>query len=232
MIIPTTCEASRKQAIQRAIARVLSQDAARDLIVVVNGDGVDQRLLRCLSAIPAFRVLQHSKWNVPGARWEGLDHCRGDYFCLLDDDDELVPQSLSRRITLFCVGVHLVVTNGSERDSEDKPLVPASAAAEVNDEQVGSSLWSNWLASPGPLFSAASVEEHIFGLSIQYYERTYPFFRLIAMERPFATTTASPTECTKAVPGQRHDRWTTPLPTLQSCANSCGFPSSRSIEDS
>lgn len=186
IIIPTTCEAVRAQALRRAIDGLLGpQGAAVEVLVVVNGSRFDAALLAALRADPRLRVLQIAEGNVSVARHEGVRQAAGAFYGFLDDDDEYLPGAIATRLAAFegRPEVDVVVTHGFEHAAgEDRPLISLTDD-EVRRDPAGSFLKQNWFASPAPLFRAATIDPALFAIHHRYFEWSYLFFALIAQGR-------------------------------------------------
>jgi glycosyltransferase involved in cell wall biosynthesis len=92
-----TATYDRAATLPRAIGSVLAQDyAAWELIVVDDGSHDDtQAVLRSYDD-PRIRVVRHERnLGVAAAKNTGLDLVRGEWFTVLDSDDEIVPDALS-----------------------------------------------------------------------------------------------------------------------------------------
>jgi glycosyltransferase involved in cell wall biosynthesis len=185
VIIPTVCDAGRAGQLQRAIASVLVQQGEMDveLILVVNGNRFDPALVSELKANPALKVVQIERGNVSVARHQGLLSASGQYFCFLDDDDELLPGGLAKRVALMQDGVDVVVTNGFWREGQDAIQVPEAVAARINAHVASSFLHHNWFASPASMFRAQTVEARIFDITLKYFEWTHLFFSLLSARK-------------------------------------------------
>lgn len=186
VIIPTTCEHSRRSLIERAIHSVLTQEGvSAELLVVVNGERFDAGLLQTLRSDHRFSVLYVKEGHVSRARHHGLTASTGDFFGFLDDDDELLPQALRLRLDQMLADpcIDVLVTNGLIRDAVDVVHVPEGFEAEIHDDPGLSFLRHNWFASPASMFRRTTVEGEIFDISHRYFEWTYLFFRLLSREK-------------------------------------------------
>lgn len=180
VIIPTTCDARREKLLYRAIDSVMNQahsDLYRvELLVVVNGSRVDDRVLDFVSTLPV-RLLIMEEGNVSKARYAGVQSSGSNFFCFLDDDDEFLPGALAHRLSLFEDGVDCVVTNGLVNDSR---LVSERVARLANAEPAAAFFVQNWFASPGSMFKRGAVGYELFDMEHRYFEWTLLFFKLIA----------------------------------------------------
>lgn len=189
IIIPTTCEVSRADFLARAIASIKSQELDEgelEIIVVCNGKKQDDNLLRTLESDPYLRILKLQEGNVSKARHFGVTNARGEFFCFLDDDDELLANSIKTRLKIIKSDpiCDVVVSNGfTHAHGNDKPLVSSDFAAEINENLYLSFLSQNWFSSSAPLFRANTIEPPIFDFSLKYFEWTYLFFLLMALHK-------------------------------------------------
>lgn len=99
VVIPTL---HRPQLVLRALTSVFCQ-TYEEIEVIVVIDGPDQESASVLSELkdPRLRVVMNPKsLTAAGARNAGIDHSRGEWVAFLDDDDEWLPQKLSRQLLL------------------------------------------------------------------------------------------------------------------------------------
>ncbi len=183
VIVPTTCEASRREFIERAIESVLSQGGITlELIIVVNGNRFDADLLHRLRQNKNIRVIQLSNGNVSRARFDGVCQARGRLFCFLDDDDEFLENALQIRVERMreMPNTDVVVTNGFIRESNDYPMVSEKMAQQIKDDLPASIFTTNWFASAASTFRKSTIDESMFNFKYKYFEWTFLFFALVA----------------------------------------------------
>ncbi|MES1981090.1 MAG: glycosyltransferase family 2 protein [Pseudomonadota bacterium] len=186
VIVPTTCEKTRSEFIERAIASILDQAGAElDVIIVVNGDRLDTALLNQLESTAQLRVIRIAEGNVSVARYAGVANARGSFFCFLDDDDEFLPGAIKQRLDIFdrFPDADIVVTNGYVFTDHDEPLVTQPLESQINGNPAKSFLNCNWFASPASLFRANRIEPAIFDMKYKYFEWTYLFFLLLSQRK-------------------------------------------------
>lgn len=189
VIIPTTCEASRAELLLRAIESISSQRLEKggiEILLICNGSHQDPDLLNLLESKPYLKIFKLVEGNVSKARYFGVSNADGEYFCFLDDDDELLPDSLKERVKLLeqNPGCDVLVSNGlTVSKGEEKPLVDSKIASIVNSNICQSFLRQNWFASAAPLFRASTIDSAIFDFSFKYFEWTYLFFRLVSLRK-------------------------------------------------
>lgn len=180
VIIPTTCERVRWEALERAIASVLAQEGvAADLIVVVNGDRYDSSCLEALKRKDKVTVLYRSTGSAPLAQAAGREAVRAPFFAFVDDDDEYLPGALATRVAplLADPALDFVVTDGYRARAGQDELAVGDQGAIARDP-IGALCDRNWMASCAGLFRTRSVTLDYFADPAPYMEWTYLAFRL------------------------------------------------------
>ncbi|WKK82555.2 glycosyltransferase family 2 protein [Marivirga arenosa] len=86
----------------KAINSVLTQNYTNWELILVNDGSTDcsSQIIRSYSD-PRIKYFYQSNNGVASARNLGLKKMSGDFFCFLDADDELTPNSLSSRLRVF-----------------------------------------------------------------------------------------------------------------------------------
>ncbi|MEM7108540.1 MAG: glycosyltransferase family 2 protein [Bacteroidota bacterium] len=102
-----------EQYLHEAVESVVSQSYANWELLLIN-DGSTDRSAAVAKSFKNFRIRYFEKPNggVSSARNIGLKKMRGDYFCFLDADDTMPPQSLESRIKLFYQNPNLEFVDG------------------------------------------------------------------------------------------------------------------------
>lgn len=127
VVIPTY---ARSQYICRAINSVLNQTYQNIEIIVVddNGENTDNQLATCKMLKPyiekqQIRYIAHkTNQNGSAARNTGIFNAKGEYICLLDDDDEFFPDKVEKQVQVlnqldgswagvFCNSINRIVTS-------------------------------------------------------------------------------------------------------------------------
>lgn len=182
IIIPTTCNQSREQCLLRAIDSALNQtNVDVEVLVVVNGERLDRNLFNKLKLDSRLSVFYLPEGNVSKARYHGIVQSNNNYFGFLDDDDELLPDSLRDRFDVLnaddsaCVGV----SNGYFFDIEDHLHVDGSFYQEILNSTAFSFLKKNWFASPAALYKKSHIDIKLFNINYSYFELSYIFFKLL-----------------------------------------------------
>lgn len=94
IVLPTY---NRATTLPRAVASVLRQSLTDWELIIVDDGSTDttQQVLGDITD-PRIRVCRHpANRGVSAAKNTGLDHIRGDWFTILDSDDEMVPDALA-----------------------------------------------------------------------------------------------------------------------------------------
>src|SRR5687768_435385 len=87
---------NRATTIERAIDSVLKQTYPNIELIIVD-DGSTDNTLEVLARYkqPSIRVYKHEKnKGVTGAKNSGLDQIKGEWFTILDSDDEIIPEAI------------------------------------------------------------------------------------------------------------------------------------------
>jgi glycosyltransferase involved in cell wall biosynthesis len=95
------CTYNRSRRLEKALASVLGQDAARqgtadfELVVVDDGSDDDTAAVVAAAASPRIRYVWRPNGGLSAARNTGITEARGDFVIFLDDDDRPDPAWLS-----------------------------------------------------------------------------------------------------------------------------------------
>lgn len=100
VILPTY---NRRHTIRRAIASVLGQTLEDYEMLVIDDGSTDGTadLMRTFKDPRVRYVRRYQNCGASAARNVGLDLARGKYIAFLDSDDEWLPESLERRLTVL-----------------------------------------------------------------------------------------------------------------------------------
>ncbi|HEX6986244.1 MAG TPA: glycosyltransferase family 2 protein [Planctomycetaceae bacterium] len=164
IIIPTCCDAPRADALRAAVRSCLAQTHRPiEVVVAANGDRVDERLLAELAASPIIRTSRVPNASQRDAMVAGRKVAAGAFFCFLDDDDELLPDSIEVRLRALRErpGVEAVTGNGVFRCAlRDREVIDPEVFSP--DDLFGSLLRQNWNASCGTLFRSSAFGSEFF----------------------------------------------------------------------
>jgi teichuronic acid biosynthesis glycosyltransferase TuaG len=88
-----------REFIEEAIASVLNQQYSRwELIIINDGSTDDTEKIILKFTDKRIKYLKTTNKGVSSARNNGLLRMKGDFFCFLDADDTLTPQSIKARV--------------------------------------------------------------------------------------------------------------------------------------
>lgn len=187
IIIPTMCTAQRAESLRRAIASIQTAGPGiASVMLAANGPHISPPLFSELSQFPELQVVRFEEGSSPKAIARALQQVNTDYFGFLDDDDELLPNGLLKRLALLQLQpeADIVLSNGylrkSQRDQDYLQYlenVPADPLAAFFKE--------NWLPSCGALFRRASVSSAYFQNYHPYAEWSWLAFRLALDKKRF-----------------------------------------------
>jgi glycosyltransferase involved in cell wall biosynthesis len=180
VIIPTTCERRRWEALERAIGEVLAQEGvAAQVIAVVNGNRYDRDCFEALKRKDRVTVLYRSTGSAPLAQAAGREAVSTPFFAFLDDDDEYLPGALATRLAplLADPALDFVVTDGYRACGGCNELAVGDQGA-IAADPLAALCERNWMASCGGLFRSSSVTPDYFADPAPYMEWTYLAFRL------------------------------------------------------
>lgn len=183
VIIPTLCSKDRTNLLLRAISSCLAQeDLSVEIIIVVNGDRLDTELYQKINSDNRLSVFYLSEGNVSKARYYGIQQSSNDYFCFLDDDDELIPNTLVDRVAILSKNKQtaVVVSNGYFVDGEKKTLlVDDEFYQQILSSPVFGFLRKNWFTTPAALYNKKCISMGFFDIEYRYFELSYLFYKLI-----------------------------------------------------
>lgn len=182
VIIPTLADDKREKTLIRAINSITKQtDCPAKVIVVVNGQRFDSKLLDILAARADIEVLREPRASAKIARYTGLLNVKTPYFAFLDDDDELLEHSNKTRLdTLkthpncaFVVSGGYRIEAGIQKPSAQNIVRARTAPYEELSE-------NNWLTSCGCIFATNMIQPDIFRDLPDYHEWTYLAYKLLS----------------------------------------------------
>lgn len=103
VVIASRCDDARSELLKRACesVRAMAGELDYSIIVVANGPGVSSTVLAWLATQPDVRVIRLRSGSHPLARRVGAELADSEFLAFLDDDDELMPDTLVRKIAQF-----------------------------------------------------------------------------------------------------------------------------------
>lgn len=181
VIIPTLCSAERYAPLCRAISSLKkSTSESLHILIVVNGDRVDESIFLDLSNRKDLQVVRIFEKGAPAAQLAGRRLVKSKYFCFLDDDDEILPGGLDIRLNILGQNVDAaaVVTNGLFRSNSTCDLVFKKFPKGNHSSALRSLFEENWLSSCGALFRTDAISVSYFEDYAEYIEWTWLAFKL------------------------------------------------------
>jgi glycosyltransferase involved in cell wall biosynthesis len=116
VVIASRCDDARSELLRRACdsIRAMAADLDYSIIVVANGPRVSPTVLDWLASRPDVRVIRLRTGSYPLARRVGAEMADSEFLAFLDDDDELLPDTLRKRVEYFRQHpeVDVLVTDG------------------------------------------------------------------------------------------------------------------------
>ena len=103
VVIASRCDDARSKLLMRACESVRAMAAEYDysIIVVANGPHVSSSVLDWLATKADIRVIRLRSGSYPLARRVGAEMADSEFLAFLDDDDELMPNTLAPKIAHF-----------------------------------------------------------------------------------------------------------------------------------
>ena len=116
VVIASVCDDARGDLLKRACESVRAMASGHDhsIIVVANGPRVSSQTLMWLESQPDVRVVRLRSGSYPLARRVGAEMAHSEFLAFLDDDDEVLPQTLGLKLAYFREHpeVDVLVTDG------------------------------------------------------------------------------------------------------------------------
>jgi glycosyltransferase involved in cell wall biosynthesis len=178
VVVATTATRERASTLLRAVATIRDQDIRCRIVVVANGRKRDNDLVSALKQ-DDIDVLELEEGNLVNALVAGVEAVATEYFCVLDDDDILMPGSCRKRVRYMDAHpeTDALVTPG-EKSWSDGRIERIPAYFDAHDPLL-SLLKCNWLASCGGVYRRSRIGPEYFGSMPRYLEWTYFAFRLV-----------------------------------------------------
>lgn len=190
VVIPTSCRSSRSRLLLGAVQSVAAQrGVAFDLLVVANGPDVDPDVLTAVSEIPQVGIVRLAQGNVSFARLAGMMTSSSDYFCFLDDDDELLPDALRKRVAYLDQHpeADFLVTDGIVRGANVVRRSFRDGMVEaIRADPEAAFLLRNWFHSPSPTFRRRTIGSELFSSGLRHFEWTWLLLNLLTQNKRVA----------------------------------------------
>ncbi len=184
VIIPTTASALRAPLLWRALHSLQdNQDGLAVPIVVVNGSRYVPEALEYLKRRRDIHCLYLDEGNHCAARLAGRQAVETDFFAMLDDDDEYLPEAMQHQLSplLRDPSIDVVITNGVQREHGRDAIVFTDFSTFQSDP-AGHLMHDSWLRGGGALFRSARVPPHYLEVP-RSMELTYMALKLALSRR-------------------------------------------------
>lgn len=175
IFIPTLATPARVPYLRTAAESVRAQsDVDVRIVVIANGPGCEPEALASLEHDLHAKLIRRVATGFPAALRAGREAVETPFFGELDDDDELLPGTLARRLDEMRrdTALAVVVSNGVLRgDGHDVASIANIEA--VRRDPMRSLLESNWLLPGSALFRTDAVPADWFASIPRCLEWTY-----------------------------------------------------------
>lgn len=175
VVIASLCDDARGDGLKRACDSVRSMAAGHDygIIVVANGPGVSPGVLEWLAAQADVHTIRLRSGSHPLARRVGAELADTEYLTFLDDDDELMPDTLGAKITFFREhpDVDVLATEGIIVNATAPGKGPKRSDARPSDT-VRALMQRGWNACSLTV-RAREIDLSVFDAELRHMEWTY-----------------------------------------------------------
>jgi glycosyltransferase involved in cell wall biosynthesis len=183
VVIATTAEKKREHQLERAMNSILSQEGCEfNLLIIINGSRFDPALRKSIEQNKQVTCHYLTEGNFPKALMYARSKVDTEFFCFVDDDDELLPLSLANRLAGFSDGkkVDVVVGNGLKKatNSAELEMHPDILTYQQQPLEILTQQNGNWLASCAGMFRTETIPYEYFSDYATYAEWTYIAFKL------------------------------------------------------
>ena len=142
------------------------------ILVVANGPRVSTGVLDWLAAQPDIRVIRLRTGSHPLARRVGAEMAGSEFLAFLDDDDELIPDTLTRKIDYFRrhPEIDVLVTDGLRVNGSTATRIfppPEARCADMVETMIG----AGWGAGALTL-RAGNIDLSVFDTELRHMEWT------------------------------------------------------------
>jgi len=187
VVIATTAERKRAESIDIAINSVIAQQGCNfDLLVVINGSIFDNNVRKSIENNKRVQCHYLLEGSFPKALAYARSIIKTDYFCFLDDDDELLPSSLYARFSTLenNPGMDVVIGNGIKKQSDLAWQIHPEIMS-YQDDSLAALFKNNgnWLASCAGMFRTKTIPQQYFDDYAVYAEWSYIAFKLAVFNK-------------------------------------------------
>jgi hypothetical protein len=187
IIISTSCTAKRADSLRRAIASIQEAGAGvAGIMIAANGSYIAPELAAELSQRQDLHFIRFEEGSYPKTLSLAVPLVNTDYFGFLDDDDELLPNSLHQRLAALQSqpDTDIVLSNGYLCKRGEDTLY-LQYLDQVPNNPLATFFLENWLPSCGALFRRAGVDLSYFQNYHPYAEWSWLAFRLALDQKRF-----------------------------------------------
>jgi len=185
VVIASRCDDARAELLRRACdsVRSMANGLSYSIVVVANGAGVSTRVVEMLNGRSDTHVVRLRSGSYPLARRVGAEMADGEFLAFLDDDDELIPDTLSAKIACFREHPHIdvLVTDGLSVTGTTETRIFQPPEGRSSD-LVEAMMHVGWGAGALTL-RAASVELWTFDAEFRHLEWTLTALQLASRYR-------------------------------------------------
>jgi glycosyltransferase involved in cell wall biosynthesis len=185
VVIASVCNDARGELLKRACnsIRAMAGDHDYSIIVVANGPRVSPRVLEWLASRPDVRLIRLRSGSHPLARRVGAETAESEFLAFLDDDDELMPNTLAAKVAYFrrYPEIDVLVTDGLRisNSSETRIFPPVE---ERSADFVETMMHAGWQAGALTL-RARNIDLTVFDPELRHMEWTFTAFELARRHR-------------------------------------------------
>jgi glycosyltransferase involved in cell wall biosynthesis len=185
VVIATLCNDARGELLKRACdsVRAMAGDCDYSIIVVANGPRVSSRVLDWLATRSDIRVIRLRSGSHPLARRVGAEMADSEFLAFLDDDDELLPNTLALKVAHFRQHpeIDVLITDGLRvSDSTITRIYPPLEARSA--DCVETMMRASWGAGALTL-RAQNVDLSAFDAELRHMEWTLTALELARRHR-------------------------------------------------
>jgi len=183
VVIATTAETTRETQINAAISSILNQqNCLFCIIVVINGTMFSSTVRQSFEINKNLQTHYLTEGSFPKALAYARSIITTEYFCFLDDDDELLPNSLASRCKILDENAlaDVVVGSGFKKFNENMEIEthPNITSYQECPLEVLYRPMGNWLASCAGMYRTSAIPQEYFDDYAVYAEWTYIAFKL------------------------------------------------------
>jgi len=180
VVVASRCDDARSELLKRACdsVRAMAADLDYSIIVVANGPRVSQSVLDWLATRPDVRVIRLRTGSYPLARRIGAEMADSEFLAFLDDDDELFPNTLERKVAFFREhpDIDVLVTDGVRVSGTTESMI--FPPPELRDaDLVKTMMHAGWSACSMTL-RARNIDLSAFDAEFRHLEWTYAALQL------------------------------------------------------